>query len=308
MDPKNVGRITPECRMGVIYLDQNYISNVAPHRDGDQAAAERELARTIAEQGEHRFAASAWHAYETAKADWDTTREGIIAYLDSVHPLWCANPHWVELHELIGYLDGKIDPLPYGVDAPRPFLDTPGQMWATFNGPERDASVFVGETFRDVVEMLPQKPLVAPLDHALASGPEAAQVARDAHKAGDIERDAPLLDGAWLHGLVPERNPETGIWVDKRQRDAIVTTLLASLGDVYRHCPALHAEDQIFRWRATGNSTLRPSDGVDIQFLVIVAAYCDVLVSSDKTLRRMASDVIKAIGSSCRVIEWLNEL
>jgi len=294
--------------MSIIYLDQNYVSNVGLHVDSDQAAAERELAHLIVQQGEHCFAASAWHAYETAKCEWDTTRDGIIDYLESVNPIWCANPHWVELRELIAYLDGKINPLPYRVEEPQPFLGTLSQMWVTFYGPERGASVFVGETFRDVVAMCRRKSSVAPLEDALASGPEAAQVARDAHNAGDIERDALLLDGAWLYGLLPERNPTTDVWVDKRQREAMVASLLENLDEVYRRCPALHAEDQIFRWRVAGNSRLRPSDGVDIQFLVIAAAYCDVLVSSDKVLRAMAGDVITAIGSRCRVIEGLREL
>lgn len=294
--------------MGIIYLDQNYISNVGFHTQSADAVEERQIAQAVVQKGDHRFAVSAWNMYETARAPRPETREGCIAYVEAVRPQMCANPRFVQVQELVLYLAARFNPIPYRIEQPSPFCETPARMWATYGGLDQEASLFVGETFRDGVEMLTQKKYMTHLDAEIDDGPRAALVARQAYRDGKIERDTQIIDRDWLLTLLPERNPATGAWIDVRQREAIVDYLMEHMNEAYQTCPAAHAEEQTFRHRAASDSKLKRSDGVDVQFVVLAVAYCDYLVTEDGALRELIENVAPKVDSRCRVIARLAEL
>ena len=294
--------------MGVIYLDHNYVSNVAGQTRVADADVERARAMDIVQAGVDRFSVSVWNMYETARAERQETKDGCIEFVTNVQPLYCANPRLVEVREIVSYALGRFDDQPYRVEGITPFLVTPAQMWATFASPRNPATPFVGGSFRDGVEMLTHSDLRKDLDAALDEGPNAAAKGRKAFAAGIVERDEQLIDRQWLMDLLPERNQADSAWIDVRRREALVDFLLASIDDAYAHCPALHAEEQTYRYRIASQRKLRRSDGVDVQFGVLALAYCDAIVTADGAFCEMVSTVIAKIGSKCRVISRFAEL
>jgi len=294
--------------MGVIYLDQNYISNIAGFTRVVDADAERTLAMEAAEGKMHRFAVSVWNMYETARAPRRETREGCIEFIAELDPLYCANPRLVQTQEIVHYLAAHYPDSPYRNEAIGPFCDTPARMWATFGSPQNPATPFVGETFRDGVRMLTRGRARRHLDVALDDSPAAAAAGRDAYKAGIVGRDTQLIDRTWLMTLLPERHQASNKWIPKQQREAMADLLLAQIDDVYRTCPTVHAEEQTFRYRVASDRKLRRSDGVDVQFFTLAVAHCDFLVTSDGALREMFASVTGRIGSKCRLLSRLQEL
>lgn len=294
--------------MGVIYLDQNYVSDIAGMTRVAGADAERARAAEIANAGVDRFAISVWHMYETARAGRVETKNGCIELISDIHPLYCVNPKLVQVQEVVRYAAARYGDNPYRVEEVRPFCETPAQMWATYTSPDAPATPFVGESFRDGVEMMTRPELRASLDAALDDGPRAAAAGRQAFADGFLERNQQLIDRQWLIGLLPERNQADNTWIDIARREALVASLLADIDDVHRHCPALHAEEQIYRHRIASQRRLMRSDGVDIQFSALAVAYCDVIVTSDRALQEMLGAVVTRIGSGCRVRSCLAEV
>jgi hypothetical protein len=294
--------------MGVIYLDHNFVSDIAGHTRVADADAERGRVTETVRTGEHRFAVSVWNMYETARAGRQETKEGCIEFVTGIGPLYCANPRLVQVQEVVRYAANRYDDHPYRIEGGRPFFDTPAQMWATFSSPRNPANPFVGESFRDGVEMLTHSNLRRYLDAALDDGPAAAAAGRQAFVEGVVERDEQLIDQHWLMELLPERNPADNAWIDQRRREALVDFLLAHIDDAYLHCPALHAEEQIYRYRVASRRRLRRSDGIDVQCGVLAVAYCDVIVTSDRAFREMLIAVAARIGSQCRVLSRLAEI
>jgi len=290
--------------MGVIYLDQNYISDVAGHTRCADSEAERDAAFLIAETGIHRFAVSVWNMYETARAPNNNTRQGYLEYIERVNPLMCANPRLVQFQELFCFLSGRFDQVPYCYESPTPFLETPVRMWATFSS----TPPLVGETFRDCVEMFNNRRYMEELETALNRGPQHLRAVREVFNRGDIERDKSMLDREWLLALLPERNPVDRTWVDRRQRESIVDFLLPRMDEVYKSCPCIHTEEQIYRYRVSGRRTAKRSDGVDVQFAVLALAYCDHIVTSDRALLEMIKYVANKTGSNCLTLSRLSEL
>jgi hypothetical protein len=294
--------------MGIIYLDQNYVSGVAGHTRVEDSDVERALATEIVAADTHRFAVSVWNMYETARASLQETKDGCVEFIAGIQPRYCANPRLVQLQEIVRYAADRFNDQPYRIEAATPLFDTPAQMWATFASPRNPAVPFVGESFRDGVEMLTRGDLRKELDAALDDGPAAAAAGRQAFTEGVVERDEQLIDREWLIELLPERNQADNRWIDLRRREALVDFLLANIEDAYACCPSLHAEEQTYRYRITSQRKLQRSDGVDVQFAVLACAYCDVLVTSDKALREMLLSVIAKIASKCRVLFRLSEL
>jgi hypothetical protein len=290
--------------MGIIYLDQNYISDVAGHTRCGDSQAERHAAFSIAETGKHRFAVSVWNMYETARAPKIDTRQGYLEFIERVDPCMCSNPSLVQFQELISFLSGCFDQVPYRYENPTPFQDTPARMWATFGS----APPLVGETFRDCVEMLRARRSREALEKALDEGPQLLKVVREALNRGDIERDKSMLDREWLFTLFPERNPADGTWVDIRQRKAIVDFLLSRMDEVHQRCRCIYAAEQIYKYRISGQRKARRSDGPDIQFAVLAVAYCDYIVTNDSALREMIEFVAHKTGSTCLTLSRLSEL
>ena len=294
--------------MGVIYLDHNFVSDIAGHTRVADADAERGHAAETIRAGEHRFAVSVWNMYETARAGRQETKDGCIEFITGIQPLYCANPRLVQVQEVVRYAARLYDDHPYRIEEVSPFCDTPAQMWTTFANPRNPAPPFVGESFRDGVEMLTNSNLRRHLDAALDDGPEAAAAGRQAFIEGVVERDEQLIDLQWLMELLPERNQADNAWIDQRRREALVNFLLEHIDDAYLHCPAFHAEEQIYRHRVAGQRKLRRSDGVDIQLGVLAVAYCDVIVTSDGALQEMLAAVAARIGAGCRVFSRLAEI
>ncbi|AIV48065.1 hypothetical protein X899_2441 [Burkholderia pseudomallei TSV 25] len=294
--------------MGVIYLDHNFVSDIAGHTRVADADAERGRAAETARAGEHRFAVSVWNMYETARAGRVETKDGCIEFITGVRPLYCANPRLVQVQEVVRYAAHRYNDHPYRIEEVSPFCDTPAQMWATFASPRNPATPFVGESFRDGVEMLTHSDLRRYLDAALDDGPAAAAAGRQAFVEGVVERDEQLIDQQWLMKLLPERNQADNAWIDQRRREALVNFLLAHIDDAYLHCPAFHAEEQTYRHRIASQRRLRRSDGIDVQFGVLAVAYCDVIVTSDGAFREMLIAVAARIGSQCRVLSRLAEI
>ncbi|MBM2767081.1 hypothetical protein BAN20980_00403 [Burkholderia anthina] len=294
--------------MGVIYLDHNFVSDIAGHTRVADADAERGRATETVRAGEHRFAVSVWNMYETARAGRKETKDGCIEFITGVRPLYCANPRLVQVQEVVRYAADRYNDHPYRVEEVSPFFDTPAQMWATFASPHNPATPFVGESFRDGVEMLTHSDLRRHLDAALDDGPVAAAVGRQAFVEGVLERDEQLIDQQWLMELLPERNQADNAWIDQRRRVALVDFLLAHIDDAYLRCPAFHAEEQTYRHRVASQRRLRRSDGIDVQFGVLAVAYCDVIVTSDRAFREMLIAVAARIDSQCRVLSRLAEI
>ncbi|VVE71648.1 hypothetical protein PAN31117_04125 [Pandoraea anapnoica] len=294
--------------MGTVYLDQNFVSDVAGSTRSADAGVERARAAEIVRAGDHRFAVSVWNMYETARAAEEGTRDGCIEFISTVGPLYCVNPRLVQVQEIVRYAAGRHADEPYRLEEVRPFCDTPAQMWATFTSAGRPATPFVGESFRDGVEMFIRSDLRLELDAALDEGPAAAADGRRAYAEGVVERDEQLIDRQWLLELLPERHQVDGSWIDLPRREALVDFLLERMDDVYEHCTTLHAEEQIYRHRIAGQRRLRRSDGVDIQFGVLAIAHCDVIVTSDRALQEMLTAVAERIGSPCRVLSRLSDV
>ncbi|VWB88410.1 hypothetical protein [Burkholderia lata] len=294
--------------MGVIYLDHNFVSDIAGHTRVADADAERGRATETVRAGEHRFAVSVWNMYETARAGRKETKDGCIEFITGVRPLYCANPRLVQVQEVVRYAADRYNDHPYRVEEVSPFFDTPAQMWATFASPHNPATPFVGESFRDGVEMLTHSDLRRHLDAALDDGPVAAAAGRQAFVEGVLERDEQLIDQQWLMELLPERNQADNAWIDQRRRVALVDFLLAHIDDAYLRCPAFHAEEQTYRHRVASQRRLRRSDGIDVQFGVLAVAYCDVIVTSDRAFREMLIAVAARIDSQCRVLSQLAEI
>jgi hypothetical protein len=294
--------------MGTIYLDQNFVSNVVRSIVVADPAAERARAAEIVAEGTHRFVISVWNMYETARAPNQATREECTQFIERITPHYCANPRLVQVQELVRYLAGRYDDQAYRVEDVTPFCETPARMWATFASPANPATPFVGESFRDGVDMLMRSDLRKHLDVALDDGPAAAAVGRKALKVGDVGRDTQLIDRAWLTELLPERNQGDNTWIEKGRRESIADFFLERIGEVYEHCPSFHAEEQTFRHRITSNRKLQRSDGVDVQFFVLAVAYCDFLITSDRALREMFVKVAERIGSSCQLLSSLADV
>jgi hypothetical protein len=246
--------------------------------------------------------------YETARAGRKETKDGCIEFITGVRPLYCANARLVQVQEVVQYAADRYNDHPYRIEEVSPFFDTPAQMWATFANPHNPATPFVGESFRDGVEMLTHSDLRRHLDVALDDGPAAAAAGRQAFVEGVVERDEQLIDQQWLMELLPERNQADNAWIDQRRREALVEFLLAHIDDAYLHCPAFHAEEQTYRHRVASQRRLRRSDGIDVQFGVLAVAYCDVIVTSDGAFREMLIAVAARIGSQCRVLSRLAEI
>ncbi|TPQ35709.1 hypothetical protein [Cupriavidus pinatubonensis] len=294
--------------MGVIYLDHNFVSDIAGHTRATDADAERGRATEIVRAGGHRFAVSVWNMYETARAGRQETKDGCIEFIASVQPFYCANPRLVQVQEVVRYAADRYDDRPYRIEEVTPFFDTPAQMWATFGSPRSPATPFVGESFRDGVEMLTHSDLRKELDAALDDGPAAAAMGRQAFAEGVVERDEQLIDRHWLMELLPERNQADNSWIDQRRREAMVEFLQSNIDDAYAYCPSLHAEEQTYRYRIAGQRKLKRSDGVDVQFGVLAVAYCDAIVTADDALREMLEYVAVKSGSECRLLSRLIEL
>jgi len=294
--------------MGVIYLDHNFVSDIAGHTRVADADAERGRVTETVRAGEHRFAVSVWNMYETARAGRQETKDGCIELVSDIRPLYCANSRLIQVQEVVRYAASRYDDHPYRVEGGSPFLETPAQMWATFAGQRSPAIPFVGESFRDGVEMLAHSDPRRYLDAALDDGPEAAAAGRQAFVEGVVERDQQLIDQHWLMELLPERNQADNAWIDQRRRETLVDFVLEHIDDAYLHCPALHAEEQIFRHRVASRRRLRRSDGIDVQFGVLAVAYCDAIVTADGAFREMLIAVATAIGSQCRVLSRMAEM
>lgn len=294
--------------MGVIYLDHNFVSDIAGHSRVADADAERgRVAETIG-AGEHRFAVSVWNMYETARAGRQETKDGCVEFITGIRPLYCANPRLVQVQGVVRYAALRYNDHPYRIEEISPFFDTPAQMWATFSSPRNPARPFIGESFRDGVEMLTHCDVRRHLDAVVDDGPAAAAAGRQAFVEGVVERDEQLIDRQWLMELLRERNQADNVWIDLRRREAFVDFLLAHIDDAYLHGPAFHAEEQIYRHRVASQRGLRRSDGIDVQFGVLAVAYCDVIVTSDGALREMLTAVAARIGSRCRVLSRLAEI
>ncbi|BCL93362.1 hypothetical protein ACNRBV_03990 [Ralstonia pseudosolanacearum] len=289
--------------MKTIYLDHNYVSDVAGTTRIASAEDERARAQTMARSDDFRFTVSVWNIYEVARAGLEQTREGCIQYIETLNPLYSSNPRLVQRQELLTYLLKQGHELPYRNETPCPFCETVARMWATYPS----ATPFVDEDFRMAVRMLQDKKNTDAIDTALADGPKAAQAGRDALKQGFIEANAEIIDREWLLALLPERD-EAGNFVTKQTREELVGWLTKDMAAVYVACPAIHAEEQLVRHRIASDRKLKVSDGVDTQFLILAVAYCDYLVTADGALREAFREVAGKIGAPCKLLSGLAEL
>lgn len=189
--------------MGVIYLDHNFVSDIAGHTRIADADVERGRATETVGKGEYCFAVSVWSMYETARAGREETKGGCIEFVTSLQPLYCANPRLVQVQEVVRFAAERYNDHPYRIEKVSPFFDTPAQMWASFASPRNPVTPFVGESFRDGVEMLTRSDLRRQLDAALDDGPAAAAAGRQAYAEGVVERDEQLIDQQWLMELLP---------------------------------------------------------------------------------------------------------
>lgn len=73
--------------MAVIYLDHNYVSDIAGHTGVPDADAERDSVAETVRPGEHCFAVSVWNMYETARAGLQETKDCCIALISGIRPL-----------------------------------------------------------------------------------------------------------------------------------------------------------------------------------------------------------------------------
>lgn len=289
--------------MATIYLDHNYVSNVAGQTRIANADDERARAQEIAQSNKFRFVVSVWNIYEVARAGLEPTREGCIQYIEMRNPLYCSNPRLVQKQELLTYLTKQGRDHPYRMEAPSPFCETVPRMWATYPF----STPFMDEDFRQAVGFMLDKENTDAIDKALSEGPEAAQAGRDAFKEGVVDANVEVIDQEWLLALLPERK-EDGKFVPIRVRQELVGWLTQDMAAVYAACPAVHAEEQLVRHRIASNRNLKVSDGVDTQFLILAASYCDYLVTADKALREAFSEVTGKIGAKCKLLTTLAEL
>lgn len=289
--------------MATIYLDHNYVSDVAGHTRIANADDEWAHAKEIEQSDKFRFAVSVWNIYEVARAGFEQTREGCIQYIEMLNPLYCSNPRLVQRQELLTYLAKQGHAHPYRTEAPSPFCETIPRMWATYPF----TTPFVDEDFRLAVGFMLDKKNTDAIDNALSEGPKAAQAGRDAYRAGAIDANVEVIDRQWLLALLPERK-EDGKFVPVQAREELVDLLMGDMPAVYAACPAIHTEEQLVHYRVASDRKLKVSDGVDTQFLILAASYCDYLVTGDKALREAFSEVAGKIGANCKLLSSLTEL
>jgi len=289
--------------VATIYLDHNYVSNVAGQTRIENADDERTRAQEITESNNFRFAVSVWNIYEVARAGLDQTREGCIQYIETLNPVFCSNPRLVQTQELLTYMAKQGQAHPYRLEPPSPFCDTIPRMWATYPF----TTPFVDEDFRMAVGFMLDERNTDAIDNALSEGPVAAQAGRDAFKKGAIDANVEVIDQEWLLALLPERK-EDGTFVPKQARQDLVGWLMQDMAATYAACPAIHAEEQLVRHRITSNRKLKVSDGVDTQFLILAVAYCDYLVTGDKALREAFGEIAGKMGTNCKLLASLTEL
>lgn len=289
--------------MASIYLDHNYVSDVAGQTRIANADDERARAQEIVQSDKFRFAVSVWNIYEVARAGLEQTRAGCIQYIEMLNPLYCSNPRLVQKQELLTYLAMQGHNHPYRTEAPSLFCETIPRMWATYPF----TIPFVDEDFRQAVGFMLDKKNTEAIDNALTEGPKAAQAGRNAFKEGAVDANVEIIDQEWLFALLPERK-EDGKFVTIQARQELVGFLMQDMTAVYTACPAIHAEEQLVRYRIASDRKLKVSDGVDTQFLILAASYCDYLVTGDKALRGAFSEVAGKIGADCKILASLAEI
>ncbi|PPK41153.1 hypothetical protein B0G57_13815 [Trinickia symbiotica] len=108
--------------MGVIYLDHNFVSDIAGHKRVADADAERGRVAETVRLSEHRFAVSVWNMYETARAGRQETKDGCIEFATGIRPLYWANPRLVQVQEAVRYAALRYNDHPYRIEELSPLF------------------------------------------------------------------------------------------------------------------------------------------------------------------------------------------
>jgi hypothetical protein len=112
--------------MPIIYLDHNVIATVAGLPPDPRAPAWHEAIKKLA-AADHRFALSAWHAYELANSGNQEHIESYCNFVKNIRPLWLSNSHFVKRKEISLFLKQDGDhPVPV-------FNPSIAQMWTTYS-------------------------------------------------------------------------------------------------------------------------------------------------------------------------------
>ena len=266
--------------MPTIYLDHNIIAIAAGLPLKPTAPDVRARIGALLHAG-HRFALSAWNAFELAQSQQQDHVHSCCAFIESINPIWVSNGNYVKRKELKRFLSGAPD---HRIPA---LSNLVSQMWATYGD---GAAVTIGETFTNTVRELRGAPeALATVQAAARMTPEAIEIGRQARDDGRLAANADIVDREYFAMLLGS--------IDRDALDHV----MGRLREVLAACPAIAVENRLTQIRVSENFNPEPGDAADLQHAIVGLAYCDHFVSDDKMLVEHCRRAVRDCGLRCGV-------
>jgi hypothetical protein len=275
--------------MPVTYVDYNIIV-IAARLPVNTRAEEARAQFVVLMNAGHRFALSAWHAFELAKSDRQDHIDACCQFVEALGPLWLSNSRYVKREELHRFLYGAPDGRPVSV-----FNDCVWQMWATY---DEGGAILIGDSFNNTVRQLRQTPgAVAQVQAEAAQTPGATRIARAARDLG-VNVEKQLVDSEYF-----------AMYLDPVDRLLGAPQRLVKIKpEVMRKCPAVAVDERVNVVRVSETYDPLPSDAADLQHATVALAYCDHFVTDEKRLSRHCVATVRRCGLRCTVHRALSEL
>jgi uncharacterized protein (UPF0297 family) len=288
--------------MVTAYLDHNLVHYFAigfPSAELDRQ--ERAALEQLREIADLHFVFSDWSIIEAASYRNPAQAGACGAFIESLDPLWIFEANRIQKQEIRNFIAEQYEAAPS-----RPVNVLNAHISQLLSGDPQISAVPLGTTPEGWIRYYQRHPDALLLVRtAIARTPDALRIGQRARAEGIINEYAPIIDRAYLGGLMPVRDSRNNL-ASAAQREHWLERCCADVTALLRTCPAVAVEDALTTFRTlNADRNPRESDAIVLQHAIGPLAYCDYFVSGDAYLcegARYAAAQTRAGAVVCRTI------